>query len=68
MEKDLRQALAVFQILDMSDLQQAFNALPRPWKKKILRTLDTWPRMFPLLQEEIRGLRLTLQSTNTNTM
>jgi hypothetical protein len=68
MEKDLRQALAVFQILDVSDLQQAFNGLPQPWKKKILRTLDTWSPMVPLLQEEIKRLRLTLQSSNTNTM
>lgn len=59
--KDLEQAICTSVILDLKELQNSFEFLPKGWRQAIIRTLEKAQEKLPLLSEEINRLHLTLQ-------
>ncbi len=59
--KDLQQGICASAIVDKHDIKQLFDSLPKKWREAILRMLEKSKKELPLLEEEIKGLTLTLQ-------
>lgn len=59
--KDLEHAICTSVIVDLKELQNSFESLPKGWRQAIIRTLEKAQEKLPLLGEEINKLQLTLQ-------
>lgn len=59
--KDLEQAICTSVIVDSREIQQLFGSLPKKWGQRITRVLEKAEEELPLLTEEIRKLKFTLQ-------
>lgn len=61
--KDLQQAICTSIIVESKEIQELFKTLPRKWRMQILKVFGKAEKELPLLAEEIRRLKLTLQNS-----
>lgn len=59
--KDKEQAILTFLICDKKYLVDTYNQLPKPWKKKIISTLENALDTMPLHKNTIKEMVVTLQ-------
>ncbi len=59
--KDLEQAICTSTILDLKELRNSFDFLPKGWRQAIIRTLENAKEKIPLLSEDIDKLHFALQ-------
>lgn len=59
--KDLEQAICTSVIVDSQGIQELFKSLPKKWRQRITRVLEKAKEELPLLAEEVKKLKSTLQ-------
>lgn len=61
-EKDIEQAIYVYQATDKKIIRRVFLSYPKSWQKSILRNLTDSIEKYPLISRDIENAFLTLQS------